>query len=113
MVDYQQILQDEFGATDGSFLIELRTKLLWDKPAFDRLTKAMETCASAYASQDSLPKWLAEGFWYLDTFTRDWVNHPSFPRAHGDEYYESALERLRDLSYWLFIGERPGTMGGA
>jgi len=60
-----------------------------------------------------MPRWIAEGFWYLDTLTRGWVSHPSFPRVHSDEYYAAAFARLRDLSYWLFVGERPGNMDGA
>jgi hypothetical protein len=113
MVDYQQILQAEFGAETGSFLLQLRTDLLWDKSAFDRLVAAMAQCANHHSAQDAIPRWVAEGFWYLDTLTRDWVNHPNFPKPHGTEYYAAAFERIRDLSYWLFVGEQPGSLGGA
>ena len=113
MVEYETILRSEFDGETGSFLVQLRTKLHWDKVAFDRLTRAMETCASTQETHAAIPRWIAEGFWYLDTHTQDWISHPSFPRVHGDKYYSSGIARLRDLSYWLFVGERPVYVHGA
>jgi hypothetical protein len=107
MDDYEPILRREFTAEDGSFLIQLRCQLTWDKAAFSRVILAMEKCAVAHQGRDVIERWIAEGFWYIEGFTKDWSTHPSFPRPHGEEYYEAAYERLSDLSYWLFVGESP------
>src|SRR5262249_4631351 len=107
MEDYEAILRREFAAEEGSFLLQLRCDLRWDKDAFSRLIQAMERCAAAREGRDQIERWVAEGFWYTERFTREWSAHPDFPRPHGDRYYEAANERLSDLSYWLFIGESP------
>jgi hypothetical protein len=107
MPDYEPILRREFAAEEGSFLLKLRCELCWDKAAFSRLIQAMEKCAAYHQGRDDIERWVAEGFWYLEGFTKDWSTHPSFPRSHGEEYYQTAYVRLRDLSYWLFVGESP------
>ena len=107
MAEYESILRHEFAAEDGSFLLQLRCDLTWDKAAFSRLVVAMEQCAVAHAGRDVIERWVAEGFWYLERFTQDWSIHPSFPRLHGEDYYKAAYERLGDLSYWLFVGDSP------
>jgi hypothetical protein len=107
MEDDESILRREFEAEDGSFLIQLRCELTWDKVAFSRLILAMEQCAVARQGKDVLERWIAEGFWYLEKFAQEWSTHEGFPRPHGEEYYEAAYERLRDLSYWLFVGASP------
>src|SRR2546423_2120934 len=112
MNDYEPILRREFNAEEGSFLLQLRCSLVWDKTAFARLVIEMEKCAVAHEGQDVIARWIAEGFWYLETFVPEHSRHPAFPRPHGETYYESAYERLRDLSYWLFVGERVFQGGG-
>ena len=107
MTEYESILRSEFTAEDGSFLLRLRCDLIWDQAAFSRLVLAMEHCTAAHAGRESIERWVAEGFWYLEQFTPDWSTHPNFPRPHGEKYYEAAYQRLRDLSYWLFVGESP------
>jgi hypothetical protein len=54
-----------------------------------------------------LDRWMAEGFWYVPSFVRDWTTHPNFPRIHNAEYYQKAYQRLDDLAYWFFFGESP------
>lgn len=105
MKDYEPILRREFDAEEGSFMIQLRCSLVWDKTAFSRLVQAMEWCAAAHEGQETIARWIAFGFWYLETNVPDFSQHPNFPRPYGDEYYEGAYRRLRDLSYWLFVGE--------
>ena len=100
-------LRDEFEAADGSFLIQLRPALEWDKAAFTRLTTAMRSCCERTHRDDTLPRWIAQGFWYVPTFVRDWTTHPNFPQVHAPEYYEQAYRRLDDLAYWYFFGESP------
>jgi hypothetical protein len=112
MDDFEPILRREFDAEEGSFLLQLRCDLVWDKAAFSRLVAAMEKCAVGHEGRQVIARWIAEGFWYLEKFVPEHCGHPAFPRRHGDEYYESAYERLRDLSYWLFVGESVYQGGG-
>ena len=64
-------------------------------------------CCQEYSESDSLERWMAEGFWFLPSFIREWTTHSSFPRVHEAEYYQRAYERLDDLAYWFFIGDCP------
>lgn len=121
--DFISMLAREFSA-DGkdTFLLQLRTDLNWDKAAFTRLTKAMLACCQAYDAQERraagvgesadmtpLPRWLADGFWYLDAFVRDWTTHPAWTErtAREQDYYDAAYERLHALAYWFFTGDCP------
>lgn len=103
----EEILRAEFAAENGSFLLLLRTELTWDTAAFERLTAAMLEVVRTAEHGDKIPRWLAEGFWLLDTFVSDWSSHASFPRPLPSEYYAAAYARLHDLAYWLFVGENP------
>ena len=107
-----ELLRNEFGAEDGSLLIQLRCDLEWDKAAFSRLVDGMHSYVSQQDPASKLERWIAHGFWYLDNFVEHWTQHPSFPREHEAEYYASAYKRLHDLAYWLFAGESP-YLGGA
>jgi hypothetical protein len=108
---YLEILKHEFAAGEGSFLIQLRPNLTWDKEAFSKLVTAMEACCKSCEGQELLERWLAEGFWYMPWFVKNWTEHPSFPRPQPQEYYEKALERLNDLAYWFFFGCSPYEKG--
>lgn len=120
--DYPVVLAHEFVAGEGSFLLQLRVYLKWDKAAFTQLTQAMLTCCQAYdahelraahigegAYQTPLPRWLAEGFWYVPTFVRDWTSHPAWKEyiESEQEYYDRAYERLDRLADWFFTGHCP------
>ena len=107
MDDYLLVLRNEFEAGDGSFLIQLRPHLTWDKTSFTRLITVMQRCCEDYSEAETLDRWMAEGFWYVPTFVRDWTKNQNFPRSHPPEYYDSAYERLDDLAYWFFYGESP------
>lgn len=100
-------LRAEFDAHEGSFLLALRCDMRWDAAAFERATAAMLTYVREHEAGDTIPRWIAEGFWYMDRFVRGWSTHLSFPREHSEEYYEAAFVRLYDLAYWLFMGESP------
>jgi hypothetical protein len=102
---YELVLKHEFAAEEGSFLVQLRCNLHWDRDAFSRLITAMEQCAVDHQGRDHIERWIAEGFWYLERFTQEWSTHANFPRLHGEDYYQAAYEQLRDLSYWLFVGK--------
>jgi hypothetical protein len=104
-------LKDEFDACDGSFLSLLRIDLVWSEAAFTRLTNAMQSYLVSDREEDCLERWVAEGFWYLSHFVRDWTSHDNFPKEFSAAYYESAYERLYEFSYWLFVGESPYQAG--
>ncbi len=97
-------LRAEFDAEDGSFLIKLRVNLDWDKNAFNRLTGEMYQYVRERDPGAPIPRWIAEGFWYVESWVREWSSHEAFARPHGDPYYEAAYERLHALAYWLFTG---------
>lgn len=104
---YIDVLRREFAGEDGSFLIQLRCNMNWDKESFSRLVDAMEACCKACERQQSLERWTAEGFWYLSWFVKQWTEHPNFPRPQPARYYEDALTRLDDLAFWFFMGCNP------
>jgi hypothetical protein len=62
---------------------------------------------SAY-DKTRLPRWLAEGFWYLSFFVREWTTHPAWKErtAREQDYYDRTYERLQDLAAWFFAGHR-------
>jgi hypothetical protein len=107
MTEYEPILRQEFAAEEGSFLLQLRCDLVWDQAAFLRLVGAMEQCARDHEGRQTIERWIAEGFWFCGQYIKNWSTHPSFPKPHGDTYYEEAYERLWDLSHWLFVGRSP------
>jgi len=107
MEDFMAVLKNEFEAGEDSFLIKLRPNLDWDKVAFNRLVSAMKHCAESKSSEPKLERWVAEGFWYVPRFVREWATHSNFPKAHSTEYYDRAFTRLDDLAYWYFMGQSP------
>jgi hypothetical protein len=98
------MLQREFEAADGSFLLCLRSDLVWDRAAFTRLEQAMRAACELYAGHDDLPRWIAEGFYEVSHFAQEWTGHPNFPRPEPAQYYQDGLERLRELADWFFRG---------
>lgn len=100
-------LRAEFEAEKGSFLLQLRIDLTWDRHAFRLLVEAMEAYCRETEDTEKLDRWAAQGFWYFSWYVRSWTTHPNFPREHLPEYYEAAYERLEHLAYWFFFGESP------
>lgn len=106
--DYRNVLKLEFADEgDGSFMIQMRCALFWDRAAFSRLVAAMEACCKDQEGKESVDRWIAEGFWYLSWFVKEWATHPNFPKVEPPDYYEKAFERLFDLAYWFFFSESP------
>ncbi len=101
------VLKSEFGAEEGSFLLQLRTDLVWSKASFLRLVNAMQTYVEVDPERVTIERWIAEGFWYLDHFVKDWTSRSDFKRPYSQDYYEQAYQRLHDLARWLFVGESP------
>lgn len=100
------ILRREFNAEEGSFILQARVWLKWDWDAFRRLTSAMYDVADEVKGKPSVETWIAEGFWYCDTFISDWTSHPNFPRP-PEKAHQDAIELVHDLAYLLFTGESP------
>jgi hypothetical protein len=107
MDDYLVVLKHEFEAGDQSFLLKIRVWLDWDRTAFTQLITAMHTYCLKHAGAKLVERWLAEGFWYIPIFTRDWTSHPNFPRIHGEAYYTEAYQQLDALAFWFFVGTSP------
>jgi hypothetical protein len=104
-VDDVLVLHQEFEAAEGSFLIGLRgAGLEWDRTAFARLERAMRAACERVQHDDRLDRWMAEGFYYVPRFVRDWTTHPNFPRPQPQQYHEDCLQRLDDLADWFFHG---------
>lgn len=106
-MDSQSILQKHFNGEDGSFLLAVRS-FDWDWDAFREMVSAMYDVAAEVKGRDSIETWIAEGFWFCDTWIRSTTGHPSFVRPER-EAYDAALELIGDLAYFLFIGESPYT----
>lgn len=107
MKTYLDILKAEFSAEENSFLLKLRIDLEWDQQAYRTMVEAMKMYCENHSDETKVDKWLAEGFWYIPSFTRDWSSHPNFPRPYSEEYYRNAYEELDDLAFWFFMGENP------
>ncbi|GGK61899.1 hypothetical protein Ppa06_24090 [Planomonospora parontospora subsp. parontospora] len=106
-VDDLKLLRREFDAESGSFLLQLRCDLRWDRQAFSHLEKAMRRVCAQQETKDQLDRWLVEGYWYLADFVPNWTSHSNFPRPEPPEYYEAALERLLDIQSWFVTGRSP------
>lgn len=103
-------LRHEFDAEDGTFLIQLRCNLRWDRNAFRRLVDAMEGYLQSERDPDIIPRWIACDFWHLDWFVRQWSSHENFPREHPQAYYEAAWQRLNALAFRLFLEDPAGPL---
>ena len=98
-------LRSEFAADDGTFVLQVRG-LVWDKPAFTRLEQLMRAACQQEADSESLDRWMVEGFWFLSDWLPEWTRHPNFPRPEPT-YYDAAIKRMRDLQWWLVMGQSP------
>ncbi len=101
-----QVLRQELEAREGSFLLRLRVEREWDREAFSRLEGAMRAACTAYEGDEQLPRWLADGFYYVSVFVPSCTQHEHFPRPE-DAYYRACLQRIEDLASWFFSGESP------
>ncbi len=98
------VLRSEFDNEDDSFLLTMRTDLVWGRAAFTRLEQAMRAVCVETSQDEELPRWLAEGFYAVSHDVRDWTSHEHFPRPEPAEYYTACIERLQDLADWYFRG---------
>jgi hypothetical protein len=103
-MDARESLRRNFDGDPGSFLLRARCDLTWDRDAFHELTRSMFAIASETRESGTLERWVAEGFWFCDTWIASWTSHPSFTRP---PQHEEALELIHDLAYYYFVGESP------
>ncbi|GLV57993.1 hypothetical protein KDH_48270 [Dictyobacter sp. S3.2.2.5] len=98
--------------------MQLRCDLYWDKVAFKRLIEAMYACCKQYeqtpnSKEDALPlpRWLAEGYWYIATFVPGHTSHPYWSDiiAKEPEYFSKAYDFLDHVARWFFSGRYPWT----
>jgi hypothetical protein len=110
MTPYREILQFEFFAEEGSFLLQLHSLNTWDRQAFTRVITAMQECCEDEEGKPNIERWLAEGFWMIfGEVTTHVENLSRYPQAvvGTPEYYEEALARVFDLACWYFPGRSP------
>jgi hypothetical protein len=108
MASWRSILQREFNAEEGSFLLQLRCGPGWNWAAFHELFLAMRECCKGLDGEAFVERWIAEGFWYLSWFPRQTVHR--WP-ADKQNIYNGALANLDHLALWLFVGESRGDDG--
>jgi hypothetical protein len=101
----REILKREFDAEEGSFLIQARCHANWDWDAFRRLTSAMYDVADEVRGQPTIETWIAQGFWFCETWIQDWTRHPNSTRP--PEAYRDAKGLVHELSSFLFTGLNP------
>jgi hypothetical protein len=102
----REFLQCEYEAAKGTFLLQLRSKCEWDWNAFRRLTSAMYDVAEEIKGNQSLERWVAEGFWYCDWFITETASHSNFSRF-PEPAYRDAVELIHNLASLLFSGQNP------
>lgn len=95
--DWRAILEYEFMAGEGSFMLQLRCGQ-WDKEAHARLFLAMRECCKSHDGETRIERWIAEGFWWFDFYVMDKYANSE------NEYLSNAAVNFSHLAYWLFTG---------
>jgi hypothetical protein len=67
----------------------------------------MESGCRELAGDEQLARWLAEGFWYADSFTTSWTTRESWQGRDDLSEIEAGRERLTALADWFFTGQSP------
>ena len=102
----REFLQGEYEEAKGAFILQLRSKCEWDWNAFRRLTSAMYDVAEEVKGQQSIERWIAEGFWYCGWFITETAGHSNFSRFPDDAYKDAVL-LVHHLASLLFTGRNP------
>lgn len=100
-------LKDELNGENGSFLLDLRTKFIWNHNAFSNLLvnlfeECQRTKADAYLDRE-----ISSGIWYLSTVVKDWVENRDSPKIFSQAYHKRAYELLNDLIWTYFMVDSP------
>ena len=62
--------------------------------------------ADKYKGVESIPTWVANGFWFFDTWVKEWTSHADLPRPET-EYYENSIALTHEQAYNLLIDKCP------
>lgn len=97
----------EFNGEENSFLITIRCDLEWSHAKFIKLLNTMRDYCKQKQSRDPLDKEIAQGFWFVTWFIKDWTSHSGFRNGNkfSDDYYTQSYKFIHDLSYWYFMNE--------
>jgi hypothetical protein len=99
-------LRAEQEGRPGSFTDVMRHEYRWDDETFTRLEEAMRAACEALEGQNTIERWVGEGFWCWTAVIPELTEHPRF--SHADPHYlRRCLARLRDLGSWFFNGSSP------
>lgn len=101
--DWQTILKAEYEAQENTFVFQLRCGRGWDKAAYYRLFRAMLECCKAHDGRPQVERWIADLFWWLDSYPRHLVGNG---KLNEDDYYQNAVVNFNHLTHWLFSGQR-------
>jgi len=99
-------LRHQFEAAEGTFLLIIRTELRWDWPTLRQMTSTMFHAIEELKGESRLDRWIAEGFWFCDTWVPAWTSHPDFPQQDSQDR-AGALELIHDLAFALMTGQSP------
>ncbi|MDP4177122.1 MAG: hypothetical protein Q8900_02115 [Bacillota bacterium] len=107
MEKYINDLLDELKGEENSFILNIRCKIEWKHDSFIKLVRIMRYYCSNRENEEKLDKNIAEGFWFVSWFIKDWTSHENFRKTNKfpDEYFNKAYEIIFDLCYWYFTQE--------
>jgi hypothetical protein len=97
------------GAVIAAVIFTLGGKLLyasWTEAQNEKNALLKKEIVKLDAQIANLETWIAQGFWFCDTWIADWTRHPNFPRPPEDAYRD-AINLVHDLSYFMFFGYSP------
>lgn len=102
----QERLNVEYEAGRETFLTRLRIDRVWDDEAFARLVAAMRTYCELAQEVETVPKWVAELYWFAPRFTRSWTSNEYWKDTidYNPAYYQDCYKTLDDLAKWFFTG---------
>jgi hypothetical protein len=106
MLIHREELKRQFDSEEGSFMLIVYNERRWDWDEFKKLTWSMYQVAHESQRQSTIETWIAQGFWYCDTWIRDFTRHPDFPHPER-QAHNNAIELISNLAYFLFCGESP------
>lgn len=74
-----------------------------------KLLMTMRDYCRSLEEEVKLEREIAEGFWFISHFVRDWTTHEGFRNANKlpEEYYIEAYELIYHLSWWYFTNDCP------
>ncbi len=101
----EAFLRSDFDAAEGSFLLQLRCQGRWDDERLTKLLEVMAHCTKLYADADSLPRWIASGFWYMSVFVPEQAQHQSFQSSHSPAFLRERCGDIEHVVFGFFTGE--------